>query len=114
MIKWRSSVFKAVLVIGLVYSQNLSAEEFASAKVLEWDRSAQNSLFQSSITMIGIVAAQMEEKSHIARCIDQWYAADSIEKRQDQIRNAMARFPTYHPQAVILAVVEKACGKFER
>jgi len=114
MIKWKSAVCKAVLVVGLGYSQNLSAEEFASAKVLEWSEGSQDSFFQTSVTMIGVVASQMEGKSHIARCIDGWYwdGDKASAEKNESIRDAMRRFPRYHPQAVILAVIEKACGEF--
>jgi len=112
MIKCSSSAFKAVLVIGLVYSQNLSAENFTSAKVLDWPEASQEALFQNSITMIGIVASQV--KPDIARCIDKWYGADEAlgKKRYDEIRSALEKYPEYHPQAIVLAVVQKACGKF--
>jgi hypothetical protein len=113
-------VIRKYLIAKLIFSvlalcpQLSAAEEFQSAQVLEWSRESQNSLFQSSVTMIGIVASQRDDTSHIARCIDGWYwdgdRADS--EQNDSIRDAMRRFPDYHPQAVILAVVEKACGNF--
>ena len=114
MIKYRSLIANAFLALFTTYSQNTSAGEFTSAKVLEWPEASQNSLFQSSVTMIGFVAAQTDAHSHIARCINGWYWKESQADpaRNEAIRSAMRRFPDYHPQMVILAVVEKACGKF--
>lgn len=95
----------------LTCPQLLSADGFTSAQVLEWGESSQNALFQNSITMAGIVATQV--RPDIARCIDGWYSAGQIEQRQAQIRDALQLYPDHHPQAIILAVIEKACGQFE-
>ena len=66
MIKHNSWLSKFSVVFFLLYAQETSADTFTSAKVLEWSEKSQNSLFQDSITMIGIVASQMTEKAHIA------------------------------------------------
>ncbi|MBO9401424.1 hypothetical protein [Shimia sp. R9_3] len=90
------------------------ADGFTSADVLEWSEKQQDGYFQSSVTMIGIVATQVEGKEHIARCIDAWHGGgnDSQSARSAQIREVMKGLSNYHPQAVILAVVEKECGDF--
>jgi len=104
---------KLLLFIGLTYPQLSVAETFTSAEVLRWQESSQNALFQNSITMAGIVATQV--RPSIAACINDWYGADEEtgQMRYDEIREVLARFPEHHPQAIILAVVEKACGQFE-
>ena len=114
MIKYQIIIANMILVAFLGYSQNTIAKEFTSATVLEWPEASQNSLFQSSVTMIGFVAAQVDAHSHIARCVSDWYwkGEQADPAKNEAIRNAMRRFPEYHPQMVILAVVEKACGKF--
>ena len=64
--------------------------------------------------MIAIVASQTGSHGHIAQCIGEWYAegAQAETARNDQIRAGLRRFPDSHPQAIILAVVQKRCGKF--
>lgn len=105
---------KAAALAALSFPQLAAAQGFTSADVLAWPVVQQDSLFQTSVTMIGFVAAETGGHSEIARCIDGWYwkegKADS--EKNASIRDAMERFPEYHPQMVILAFVEKACGKF--
>ncbi|MEM8575701.1 MAG: hypothetical protein AAGF48_13840 [Pseudomonadota bacterium] len=82
--------------------------------MLAWQPAAQETLFQDSISMIAIVAGQTGAHGHIARCIGDWYAEGAAGKtaRHAQIRDALRRFPNNHSQAIILAVVQKRCGKF--
>ncbi len=114
MIKCLKVSGKAFLAACLFHPQLSMAEEFTSADVLAWEESAQNSLFLTSIGMIGIVATQTKRHDQIVSCINEWYWNDGEvdNQKNDDIRAAMQRFPDYHPQGIILAVVEKACGNF--
>jgi hypothetical protein len=98
----------------LLFAAAASADGFTSADVLKWSEESQNSFFQSSVNMIGLVATQIEGRDHIAECIDSWFggAVVGAEQRAARIREVMQGIPEYHPQAVILAVVEKECGDF--
>ncbi len=71
-------------------------------------------MFQTSVGMMAIVATQLENHAQLAECIDQWYfASDAVtQARNGEIREVMQRYGDYHPQAMIMAVVEKACGEF--
>lgn len=102
------------LIATLALALPASAESFTSADVLEWDEEQQAGYFQTSVTMIGIVATQVDGSEHIANCIDAWFGGpvEGAEKRAARIREVMQGIPEYHPQAVILAVIEKECGKF--
>ncbi|MDX8347373.1 hypothetical protein SLH49_05175 [Cognatiyoonia sp. IB215446] len=90
------------------------AQEFTSADVLAWEEGAQDSYFQTSVMMIAIVATQTGEHGHIAECIDDWFGGGdgSQPERSARIREVMEGLPDYHPQALILAVIEKECGEF--
>lgn len=105
---------KAIAALVAFYPQTSFAESFTSATVLEWSESDQDGYFQTSVTMIGIVATQTGKHGHIAECIDNWYGGGdaSQPQRSDRIREVMRALPDYHPQAVILAVIEKECGEF--
>jgi len=60
--------------------------------------------------MAGVVATQNRREA--ARCINEWYFFDraTAKKRNDHIRRVMADNPSYHPQATLLAIIQKACG----
>lgn len=108
---------QAAVLAALSFPQLTAAAEgegFTSAAVLAWSEAQQDSYFQTSITMIGIVATQVEGREQIASCIDSWYwKGDSSDPEKNAlIREAMQRFPDLYPQAMVLAVVEQACGKF--
>lgn len=87
---------------------------FTSKDVLAWSGTAQDSFFQTSVTMIAIVATQTGQHDHIAQCIDTWYGGgpESQPQRSARLREVMENLPNHHPQAVILAVIEKECGEF--
>lgn len=63
--------------------------------------------------MTGIIATQ--GRQDIASCLDDWYSSDEAtqKKRHDFIIKIISENPTYHPQGVILAVLEKQCGAFK-
>ncbi len=50
----------------------------------------------------------------LAPCISKWYTKDLTinQKRHDQIRQYMAENPSYSPSAIMIAVLQKQCGKF--
>jgi hypothetical protein len=110
----RTAAVLAALVSGIVaLSPLVRAETFTSAAFLEWSRASQDSLIQASITMAGIVATQ--GRKDISRCIDNWYTEDdAIQRmRHDFILESARRYPSFHPQAVILAILQKQCGSFK-
>ncbi|MEM9574875.1 MAG: hypothetical protein AAF870_06560, partial [Pseudomonadota bacterium] len=80
----------------------------------KWSEDSQNNYFQTSITMIGVVATQTGSHAHIATCIDDWYWNEDGANPEinDKIRAAMRQYPDLYPQAIVLAVVERECGKF--
>ena len=98
----------------MLCASSVSADSFTSADVLEWDEEGQRSYFQTSVTMIGIVATRTRDHDHIAACIDAWHggAVVGAEQRASQIRSRMAELPDYHPQVIIQAVIETECGDF--
>ena len=114
MITLKGSLTKAVVALGLTFPQTVLSEEFTAADVLEWSEESQDSYFQTSVTMIAIVATQTGQHDQIAESNDQWYGGGdaSHPKRTGRIREDMSNLPSYHPQALILAVIEKECGDF--
>lgn len=111
--RFRTSA-KAITLAALSFPQIAAAQSFTGADVLGWPEESQNSFFQTSVTMVGIVASQVEGHEHIAECIDNWYGGGeaSLPQRVGRIREVMQAMPEYHPQIIILAVIEDACGEF--
>ncbi|QPH54749.1 hypothetical protein [Pontivivens ytuae] len=104
---------KALFGIALTYPQLVQADDFTSASVLSWEDSAQDSFFRTSIVMTNIVASQTGQHDHIMTCINGWYETQALQaERHQQIRTVMAQYPDLHPQAIILAVIQDACGSF--
>lgn len=96
----------------MIYPQLSQADSFTSADVLAWDRSQQDWYFQVSVGMAGIIASQ--NRGEQAECINDWYfAEDNKVEANTRIREAMARFQTFHPMGVLLAVIEKQCGQMK-
>lgn len=105
---------KTFLAAFLINPQISYADVLTSADVLEWTESQQNSFFQHSISMAAIVAARTGQHGGVVRCVNYWYSAQSQSKRNDYIRTKLGDFSDYHPQGIILAVLEEACGDFTR
>lgn len=114
MIRYRTLLANIIVALIAIYPHHTLSEEFTSAHVLNWSDEQQDGYFQASVTMIGIVATQVKGREHIADCIDGWFGGGdaSQPKRSARIRDVMKGLPDYHPQAVILAVIEKECGEF--
>jgi len=85
-----------------------------TADFLKWERQSQESFLQNSISMVGVVASQASPQ--IAECLNGWYFQSSAlaKERHAQILDVMPQYAEYDPQAVILAVLEGACGKFKK
>lgn len=81
---------------------------------LAFDREGRNGFISTSVMMLGVIASQTQPQ--IARCVDSWYGANNQvrESRNAEIIEVMERFPDYLPSAVVLAVVERECGNFQR
>lgn len=98
----------AIAVSGWLYPQNSSAETFKSADFLKWSAKNQSFYFRTSVGMAGLVAGRNDPRQ--GKCIDGWYFANQ-EKANKQIVGVMKKHPGFHPRGVILALIEKQCGK---
>ncbi|MBL1437505.1 MAG: hypothetical protein COB08_015050 [Rhodobacteraceae bacterium] len=105
---------KGILATLAFYPQVSTAGGFTSAEVLNRELEAQNSLFLTSIGMVGIVAMQTGQHDDKVDCINDWYWVDGLvsEAKNDAIRVAVESLSQVHPQAVIMAVIERECGLF--
>ncbi|MCC7253880.1 hypothetical protein [Hyphomicrobium sp.] len=95
----------------IVCAQAHSADDkFKSAEFLTWSPESQRSYITTAATAASvIVAANVRDQ---AKCIDDW----GIKYREgfyQPVIEAMKKLPDYHPMAVTIAVLEKACGDFK-
>lgn len=111
----RNGLISAILVGGLIatYPQISRAEEFTGGKLLSWSEENQNFYFQTSVGMAALVSTQSDKKR--SQCISEWYfdAQTGNKSGNDAIRSAISEFADYHPQGVIIAVLQKACGSLD-
>ncbi|NJM35019.1 MAG: hypothetical protein HC850_10285 [Rhodomicrobium sp.] len=96
--------------MSLMFSTHVNAvDSFKSSQFLSFSQEGQASYISTSVGMTGLIAARNDKKH--ADCIDQWYFSDMNHGNQEIIA-AMRKYPDYHPQAVIIAVLQKFCGTF--
>lgn len=92
--------------------QKSMAEKFTGTEFLTWSIEGQDSYIGTSITMATLVAGRSNPAR--ATCLDEWYATSETlaAQRDEEIRDTIRRNVEYHPSAVIVLVLEEACGHF--
>jgi len=110
-----SSVKWAVIAIvsTFVFSNaSFSAERqsFTSTQFLQNSEDARTSYIAAAAMMAGVIAAQ--NKPSQARCVDEWMAQNRKDKFA-AVTKVMGLYGEHHPQGIILAVLQKACGTFK-
>lgn len=66
----------------------------------------------STIWTASVIATQIEQS--MADCIADWYTDDpaTVKQRNAEILNIMADYPDSYPTGIVVAVIQKQCGKF--
>ena len=103
--------FSAIALAGFLslYPQiSGAAESFTSAEFLEWPAAKKNGYIVTSATMAGVIVAQVDPVQ--ARCVDDWLAQEA-QLQHRSVKSAMRQFSNYHPQGVILWVIQNECGE---
>ncbi len=110
--RWLFAV-ATVLTVAVALPHEGAAAGFKSQDVLAWSETNQSWYFEVSVTMAASIAAQNTKGQ--SKCVYNWYFQNGkrIATRENAVRDAMARYPDYHPQAVILSLLQKACGSFK-
>jgi len=88
----------------------LAGEAFKSSQFLTYSAEARQSYITSSAMMAGLIASQNNPRQ--GKCIDDWIARQSAQGYASVVE-VMKRYPDHHPSAVIVAVLDKACGSFK-
>lgn len=107
-IRARTSLTIVVIALIATYPQLSRAETFTSREFLTWKSESRVSYFRSSIGMAGVIASQINKTK--SRCIDAFYAREDKAGYPTFLKAARAH-SEYHPQAIILWVIQNECGK---
>lgn len=87
----------------------IAAEGFKSSEFLTWGAENQRGYITAAATAAGVIANL--NRAGQAKCIDDW-GAKYREGGYQPVIEAMKKLPNFHPMAVTLTVIEKACGEF--
>ncbi|WP_193169972.1 hypothetical protein [Nisaea nitritireducens] len=105
--KYLASAIAAALVMA-VYPQISQAETFTSREFLTWKSESRVAFIGNSVSMVAVVATQFDKEQ--ARCINAWHAGQHNEGYPELLR-LLRQYADYHPQGVILSLLQKRCGK---
>jgi len=108
-VKWAVIAIASTFVFSNV-SFSAEQQSFTSAQFLMNPEAARSSYIAAAAMMAGVIAAQ--NKPSQARCVDEWM----VRNRKEQfaaVTKVMRQYGEHHPQGIILAVLQKACGAFK-
>lgn len=99
------STIVCILVTGVRAADGSKASEFLTNPT-----ESQSGYIGASAMMAGLIATQNNRAQAV--CIDD-FVAKQKPLGYPQIVEAMRKYGEYHPSAIIMGVLEKACGKFK-
>jgi len=106
----RSIVGSIGLLVLLLYPQNVWAEGFKNKDFLTMQPEQQKFWLHGAIESLGHVAAL--KKQELGKCVYDWYFGDQIAKRNALILASIEKYPEHTPTTILLALTERACGKY--
>lgn len=102
-----ASLCTIVCILPLTVS---AGDMFKTSEFLAWPAESQRAYITTSALAAGAIANM--NRNGQAKCIDDWVGQHRADGYQPVI-DAMKKLPEYHPMAVTIAVIEKACGSFK-
>ena len=103
----------SIFSIALLISSSTSFAEEDGAYFQKWDEGAQRGFVSTTISGALTIASQTDKA--LTQCIFEWYGKgdDEVEaQREDEVIEAIGKYIAHQPYAVVLAVIQKQCGKF--
>ncbi len=102
----------ALAVMATGFPQKSLADGLKGHDFLTWSEEGQNNYIQTAVTMASFVMSR--SNAVVSECLNTWYAGDreTMEEQNEYIRRKISSNAEYHPSAVILVVLENACGSF--
>ncbi|MFN3224732.1 MAG: hypothetical protein ACE360_00585 [Hyphomicrobiales bacterium] len=79
---------------------------------LTWSEPQQANLMRSVVYTATVIATQV--RADMASCIADWYSDNPnvIAARNSEIKTVMADYPDSHPTPILIAVIQRECGRF--
>lgn len=100
----------AALTVSSFHPVLASSDGFRSRNFLEMDSIKKKFWPHGSIMSYANIAAARDKDK--GKCVYNWYFSDKIAERNGVILASMKNYPQVTPSAVILALLENACGEF--
>lgn len=85
------------------------AEGFTAKDFLKLDEAHQKFWIEGAVDMMGLVAANTNNHQQ-GKCIMKWYYGDENAERNGLIIASMRKYEDVPPNAIMLALAERACG----
>ncbi len=84
------------------------AEDFTNKDFLTLQEAHQKFWIQGAVDALSQVAAAKANET--GRCVMEWYYGPKHAARNGLILASMEKYPDAHPRAIVLALIERACG----
>lgn len=92
--------------------QNVLAEGFRGKQFLEMPPEQQQYWLNGSIGTLVYIAAF--KKAEIGQCVNDWYFKEKRGERNWLILESMKKYPDHQPVVILVALTERACGKYTK
>ncbi|MEP1932161.1 MAG: hypothetical protein ABJJ37_12860 [Roseibium sp.] len=104
-----ASIFSVFLIFS---TQSYAGQNVKTNEFLTYDYATQDSFIGSTIWTAAVIATQIRQE--LASCIADWYTNDPdiMQERNAEILSVMKKLPDSYPSGVVVAVLQKKCGKF--
>lgn len=110
MLSRKAQAIASLSTIVCAFATGAAAEGFKTSEFLNLPAENQRGYISTAATAAGVIANM--NRAGQAKCIDDWVGKYADAGYQPVVE-AMKKLPQYHPMAVTLAVIEKACGTFK-
>ena len=89
-----------------------AGESVKTKEFLTYDYASQAYFIKLTVNTATVIATQIRQD--MAQCIADWYGDDEqkSETRNQEVLTTMKRLPDTYPSAVMIAILQKNCGKF--
>ena len=107
----KSAIFRSLCLLFLaLYPQQASADGFNNRDFLQMQPEQQKFWLSGAIDTLVHVAAFKDKQ--IGQCVTDWYFGEKTAERNWLILESFKKYPDHTPTVVLLALTQKACGKY--
>ncbi|SFO40785.1 hypothetical protein SAMN04488056_105249 [Cohaesibacter marisflavi] len=112
----KSSLAQIAAITAIAFASSMptyaASESVKTKEFLTYDYASQEYFIKLTINTATVIATQI--RPDMAQCIASWYGDTPAEtkKKDAEILATMKRLPETYPSAVLIAILQKHCGKF--